>query len=138
MNNSKFSDFKDEMGEHLEDLTRVVKKQIVAKPQQSDASNTSDVSDKSDKKVDPTTGKPVPSKKMLTQLNQQVVQLAQMRLKKVREELEKQRLKTDSTKPTGEAGPEIKPEAKKPQDDAVQKALQSSKSTGEFKGAIGG
>lgn len=130
---SKFNDFKDEVGEILHEVGQSVKKQVTAK--QSDISDTSNKSDE-------VTGKPVPSKKMLGNLSQQVAQLSQMRLKKVREELEKQRLKVEeaaSAKATAsQGGPEIKHEDKKPQDDAVAKTLAASKSTGEMKGAIGG
>ncbi|MBI4099816.1 hypothetical protein HY440_02310 [Candidatus Microgenomates bacterium] len=138
-NPNPISDFTDEVFEQVEDMGKIAKKQITAKPQ-SDTSNTSDASNKSDKKVDPVTGKPVPSKKIVTQLNQQVAQLAQMRIKKVREELEKQRLKTSSqqTAASGQPGPEVKQEEKKKEEDSVAKTLKASKSTGEFKGLIGG
>lgn len=130
MPQSKFSDFKDELGETVRETTKFVKKQ------------TDQLDPKANKKVDPMTGKPVPSKKMLTQLTQQTAQLAQVRLKKVREELAKQRLKVNelaSAKDTaGEAGPEVKHEEAKPKEDAIAKTLKGSKSTGEFKGLIGG
>ena len=75
---------------------------------------------------------------MMGNLSQQVAQLSQMRLKKVREELEKQRLKIEEKKAEQGQGPEIKHEEKKPQDDVVAKTLAASKSTGEMKGTIGG
>lgn len=137
MNKGTFSDFKDEIIDELESVGKIVKKQLTTKavPAQQQA-----LVDEKNKK-DPVTGKPTPSKKMLTQLNQQVAQLSQMRLKKVREELEKQRLKVaqpaSAKAPAGQAGPEIKLEEKKP-DDIVVKTLKGSKSTGEFKGLIGG
>ena len=122
------SDFKDELSESAKDMVKIAKKQVAGGDQIKD------------KKTDPVTGKPIPSKKMVTQQAQQTAQIAQMRMKKVREELEKQRLKVTAAPvgtPAGQAGPEIKQEQPK-QDDAVQKALKASKSTGEFKGLIGG
>ena len=129
---SKFSDFKDEVGEIMVETGNVVKKQLTQKPVDNQTQ------DQDETKVDPTTGKPVPSKKMLGNLSQQVAQLSQMRLKNVREELEKQRLKIEEKKAETGQGPEIKHEEKKPQDDAVAKTLAASKSTGEIKGTIGG
>jgi hypothetical protein len=92
---------------------------------------------------DPVTGKPVPSKKTLTQLTQATVQLQQIRLKKVREELEKQRLKVSSDQGAGNnqpgTGPEIPVEKPKvPQDNAVQATLRNAQSTGEAGKNIGG
>ncbi len=133
---SKFSDFKDEVGEIMVETGNVVKKQLTQKPVDNQTRSLDQARD--DKKVDPTTGKPVPSKKMLGNLSQQVAQLSQMRLKNVREELEKQRLKIEEKKAETGQGPEIKHEEKKPQDDAVAKTLAASKSTGEIKGTIGG
>ncbi len=125
-------DFVDELEKGIKDVAQT--------GQQVD--QASQVDPKTGKKVDPVTGKTQPSKKMLTQLSQQVAQLAQTRLKKVREELEKQRLKIDEPAAAkamaGETGPEVKAEEKKPKEDIVQKTLKASKSTGEFKGLIGG
>lgn len=89
--------------------------------------------------VDPVTGKPIPSKKVLSHLTQATAQLAQMRLKKLREDLDKQRLKVAAQKPGDQpqAGPAL-PEKPVEKDDAIQKTLKASKSTGEFKGLIGG
>lgn len=88
--------------------------------------------DKGSKKIDPVTGKPIPSKKVLLQLNQQVAQLAQMRMKKVREELEKQRL------PVKQVEQEKQVEQVKEKEDVVSRVLKASKSTGEFGKNIGG
>ncbi|MCL4390110.1 MAG: hypothetical protein M1484_03725 [Patescibacteria group bacterium] len=121
--------FSDELGEKLEEGVRVVKKQVTAKP----------APPSPDDKKDLVTGKPVPSKPVLTKLNQQVAQLAQMRIKKVREELARQRLKTSQMNQTNQTNQTVEPApVQKPADDAVAKMLKSSKSTGEFKGAVGG
>lgn len=128
--NNPISSITDEVGEQLKDFGRIAKKQIT-----SNVSNeTKDP--KKDKKVDPVTGKKPPTKQQLSTLQQQTAQLAQARLKKVREELEKQRLQVTQVqagKPQEQAS-----NAKKPKDDAVAKTLKASKSTGEFKGLIGG
>lgn len=137
--NNAIKNISDEVGEQLESLGRVAKKQLTSNI--SNESNKSDMSNLKDKK-DPVTGKPVPTKKILTQLNQQVTQLTQTRIKKVREELEKQRLKMGNEQSAmgnkgKEAGPEVKPEPKL-KDDAVQRTLRNAKQTGEFKGLTGG
>lgn len=132
--NNPIPSITDEVGEQLKDFGRIAKKQIT-----SNVSNeTKDP--KKDKKVDPVTGKKPPTKQQLSTLQQQTVQLAQARLKKVREELEKQRLKISGQQTavsSQQAGPVIREKEKK-QDDAVAKTLKASKSTGEFKGLIGG
>lgn len=96
----------------------------------------------SGKKLDPVTGKPPPSPKILSQLTQATAQLAQAKLKRVREELEKQRLKITGENQVKSSqpgqGPEIPPEKPKPKDDVIAKTLKSSKSTGEFGKNIGG
>lgn len=102
------------------------------------------------KKVDPTTGKPVPTKKILTQLTQATAQLQQAKIKKLREELDKQRLKItdekqklapiESAKTIGH-GPivqESSEQEKGPPPEAVQATLRNSKSTGEFGRQVGG
>jgi hypothetical protein len=100
-----------------------------------------EASDKN-KKTDPTTGKPVPSKKVLSQLTQATAQLAQTKLKKIREELDKQRLKTSGPASADasarQAGPQVPTEKPKPKDDVVAQTLKASKSTGEFGKNIGG
>lgn len=113
----------DETGEILKDTGKSIvvegKKQILGK--------------KDDKKQDPVTGKPVPSKKALAQLTQAVAQLQQAKLKKIREELEKQRLPS--------AAPEKKQEeleAKKKSFDVIAQTLKNAKSTGEFGRQVGG
>ncbi len=172
MASNNFSSFGDEIGETLVEqggkavknvvggAAQAVKQQVFDNTQQTQGNETQDTSSgiqekeietgsgkRSDsaqgKKIDPVTGRPVPSKKMLTQLNQQVAQLAQARIKKVREELEKQRLKVTGqpSSVTGQKdgpGPEVKEEPEKPKEDAVAKTLKAAKSTGEFKGLIGG
>lgn len=126
-------------------VPKAAKAQITGKPSQ-DGNNTLQSGDrKSDKviddKVSPVTGKPVPSQKVLTQLVQATNQLQMAKLKKLREDLEKQRLKTnvpDSAKASaGEAGPELPPEKKKSVDDIVQQTLKNAGSTGEFKAGAG-
>ena len=109
-------DFKDEAIEQFETIPKIAKKQILGE----------------DKKVDPITNKPKPSKKMLTQLTQATAQLQQAKLKKIREELDKQRLKI--------IPPEKKAalEAKKEKFDVVAQTLKNSESTGEFGRQVGG
>lgn len=125
--NSSLSNFRDETGERLLEVGKTIKKQIISKP--GDISNKNDTNDKKDS----VTGKPVIGKKLLTHLNQQVAQLAQMRIKKVREELEKQRLKMSNGQSTmGNV------EDQKPKEDVIGKVLKASKSTGEFGKNIGG
>lgn len=145
--NNQISDFKDEVEEVFHETAKIVKKQVTAKPvpqmdQNGQVGQEDQLDPKSNKKIDPVTGKPMPSSKMLTHLNQQVAQLAQMRIKKVREELEKQRLKTRDqvlgSSGQSAQGPDIKQEQTKPKEDIVAKTLKASKSTGEFKGLIGG
>lgn len=91
---------------------------------------------------DPVTGKPVPSKKVLSDLKNATTQVAQMKLKQIREELEKQRLKIQEQPPFAEAseghGPEVPAEPEKPKEDVVAMTLKQSKSTGEFGKNIGG
>lgn len=99
-------------------------------------------------KVDPLTGKPVVKKAQLQHLNQAAGQLRLAKLKKIREELEKQRLKvTDKkaelspieTSKTQGSGPAITSSSERePKPDAVANTLKGSKDTGEFKGLIGG
>ena len=65
-----------------------------------------------------------------------------MRMKKVREELEKQRLKVSNVQGTGNSqnatGPEVPVEPEGQKEDVVAKVLKASKSTGEFGKNIGG
>ncbi len=114
MNNNPLTNFTDEFGE-------VIKKQLTPKPIPQD-SNPNEP--------------PPPSKKILNQLNQATAQLAKMRLDKVREELEKQRLKVK--KPASVPAAAVDSVEVKPVDDAVAQTLRSSKSTGEFGKNIGG
>lgn len=118
MNNNPLNDFTDEVGEKVLETAKIVKKQLVSKPVQQNSNEP-----------------PPPSKKILNQLNQATAQLAKIRLDKVREELEKQRLKIKkpaSVPPTADSV-EVKSV-----DDAVARTLRSSKSTGEFGKNIGG
>ncbi len=141
--NNPLGNFADEAGEVIKDTTRDIvveaKKQVLGKK------------DKDNKKQDPVTGKPVPSKKALTQLTQATAQLQFAKLKKVREELEKQRLKTtsekqklapiESNKAVGKGPAIASSEAegeKAPPPEAVTATLRGSKSTGEFGRQVGG
>ncbi len=83
--NNPLGDFTDEVGEQLEDLPQIAKKQIIGANQ----------------------SKPVASKKVLSQLSRATAGLAQTRLKQVREELEKQRLKTGSSDQPAPVGPGV-------------------------------
>lgn len=162
--NSPISDLTDKGFEQVEDVVKIVKrdvvkgipqniKQQIAGTKDEAKDNSSETKDEKEDKggkksgkisVDPVTGKPIPSKKVLSDLTKATAQLQTAKIKKVREELEKQRLKT-SPKGAGEQGkegtgpqiPEI-PEEKKPKPEAVTNALRGSKETGEFKGLIGG
>lgn len=115
--------FTDEVGEVVKDVAKGIaleaKKQVVGKE---------------GKNKDPVTGKPIPTKKALTQLSQATAQLVDMKMKKVREELEKQRLKRGNET----AGPEV-PKAKSlPKDDVIAQNIRNAKSTGEFGRQAGG
>lgn len=144
MNNS-FSDAGDQLFElgkftakkFVKDVVKGVpaaaKNQIVGEQKPKD--------EKNQKKVDPTTSKPVPSKKMLTQLTQATTQLQQAKLQKVREELDKIRLKVTEEKPLAGKegqGPAMPVEKPKQQDNAVQAMLRSSKTTSEMGKNLGG
>ena len=121
MNNNNLNNFKDELGELALETAKTVKKQITRKP------------------ADPAADKsqpPAPSKKVYNQLTKAVADLAKIRLDKVREELEKQRLKTTKNQRPTANGENAQVE--KPVDDAVQKMLKASKSTGEFGKMVGG
>lgn len=140
--NNPLGNFADEAGEVIKDTTRDIvveaKKQVLGKK------------DKDNKKQDPVTGKPVPSKKALTQLTQATAQLQFAKLKKVREELEKQRLKVadnkqklapiESAKTAGKGPVMAEPgeQEKAPPPEAVTATLRGSKSTGEFGRQVGG
>lgn len=134
--NNPLGNFADEVGETAKDtakdLVMEAKKQILTKKDDK----------QDDKKIDPTTNKPVPTKKVLTQLTTATAQLAQTKLKKIREELEKQRLKVTDKEPlkTGQPGqgPELPAEKPKPKDDAVAATLRNAKSTGEMGRNVGG
>ena len=118
---SKLNNFADELEELALETAKTVKKQITQKP------------------VDPAVDKsqpPAPSKKVYGQLTKAVADLAKIRLDKVREELEKQRLKVVNNQGTRN---KIQTDQEKaPVDDAVQKMLKASKSTGEFGKLVGG
>ncbi len=91
-------------------------------------------------KIDPVTGKPIPSKKMLTHLSDAAAKVRLQKLQQVRKQLEEQRLKIteegakkDMLVGTAPGqGPAMKVETKpKLKDDAVAKTLRKSQSTGE-------
>lgn len=138
--NNPIPNITDEVGEQLKDFGKVAKKQVTGDDSTKPQENIRSLDDARDKK-DPITGKKPPTKQQLSTLQQQTAQLAQARLKKVREELEKQRIQVTQAKQVNQVqsglGPEVKKTEKK-QDDAVAKTLKASKSTGEFKGLIGG
>ena len=134
--NSSLTNFKDETGERLLEAGKLIKKQIL--PKKSQTFQTSQISQTPKTDKDPVTGKPVPSKKILTQLNQQVAQLAQMRIKKVREELAAQRLKVEKPPFARAVGGASEGQADKPKDDIIARVLKASKSTGEYGKNIGG
>jgi hypothetical protein len=92
------------------------------------------------KAPDPITGKPVPSKRVLSDLKNAVAQLSMKKLQQVREELDKQRNKVsdDKAPPKEGIGPQVKTEEKKQDDGAVARMLKSFNQTGEFKGSAGG
>jgi hypothetical protein len=134
--NNPLGNFADEAGEAVKETTKSIlveaKKQVLAK--------TDDQKD--GKKVDPTTNRPIPTKKVLTQLTQATTQLQQARLKKVREELEKQRLKvTDKDqikKGQQGAGPDMPVEKPKQDDDVVATTMRNASQTGEMGRNVGG
>lgn len=134
-------DFRDEAVEQLEGVKKIVKQQVLdnPKPPPTDEKGIPPVKDAKKTKVDPVTGKPIATKKVLTQLSQATTQLAQIRLKKLREDLDKQRLKVSTQKlgDKAQGGPPI-PDKPIKKDDAVSQTLKASKETGEFKGLIGG
>jgi len=72
MINNALGDFKDEVVEQFEAIPKIAKKQIFGekKPSEDKKKNT-----------DPVTNKPVPTKKVLTQLSQATKQLSDTRLK---------------------------------------------------------
>lgn len=146
LNKNTIFQLKDEAVDTAREFGMVAKKQIAgndgsgSKGIQSDEVTKTTAKNDSNK-LDPVTGKKPPTKHQMNNLSLQVAQLSQARLKKVREELEKQRLKTTEQAQEIErekAGPEVKIVSTKPKDDAVAKTLKGSKSTGEFKGLIGG
>lgn len=165
-NNNPLGDFGDKAFEQLENVKntavretksfpKMVKKQVVGTDQDQTMDKGKGMQekkqDKGGGKFDPVTGKPIPSQQMVATLSAQTAQLARMRMKKVREELEKQRLKVTDEKqklaPVEAAkaagmGPVVPAEGaeteKKPKSEAVAATLKGSKSTGEFKGLIGG
>jgi hypothetical protein len=171
--NNPISDFTDEFVELGSDLKKsfirdvvkgipqTVKQQVTGdngnKANEGDKDSKSNKNDgrpdknnrASETKVDPVTGLPVPKKVQLQHLNQATAQLTMTKLKQVREELEKQRLKVaeekDKLSPlqlekTKGKGPVIAVDSseREKKDDSVAVALKGSKNTGEFKGLVGG
>jgi hypothetical protein len=144
MNNS-FSDAGDqlfELGQHTgKKFVKDVVKGVAKSAKNQIVGEQKPVDDKPKKNIDPTTNKPVPSKKMMTQLTQATAQLQMQKLQKVREELDKIRLKVTDEKPLAGkpgAGPEMPVVKAKPQDDAVAATIRNSKSTGEMGKNTGG
>lgn len=139
MNNNPIGDFTDEIVDSVEYMAKSAKKQITG-PAPQTAKNQNDVTDqKPDQKaakIDPMTGKPIPTQKTLSQLSQATNQLQMAKLKKIREELDKMRLHI--TEKGAKPGEIVEEPKKKPVDDAVARTLKSSSQTGEFKGAAGG
>lgn len=120
--NNPLGDFADEAGEVMKDTAKGIvletKKQIT---------------NKKDKNTDPVTGKPVPTKKALTQLTQATAQLTKTKLEKLRKEMDAMKLPS--------ATPEKKQEealAKKKSFDVVAQTLKNAKLTGEFGRQVGG
>lgn len=104
---------------------------------------------KSKNKIDPVTGKPVPSKQMVTYLTNALQQrdlaLLEKKRREILLELEKQRMKKvegeegeEEIVAPGE-GPEIKKEKKKPNAQAISQMLKNAQTTGEAgKDTMGG
>src|SRR3989344_2948057 len=157
MKNLNTNDFKDELGEQVKDVgekvvvgakgyAKIAKAQIMgtAGDDQTKAVGSGTMRETKDngqetkvgkmddgtgKKIDPVTGKPVIKKQTLTHLTTAANQLRLAKLKKIREAAKNQG-----------AGPVMPGESaeKQPKEDVVAKTLKGSKSTGEFKGLIGG
>lgn len=108
------NDFTDEMIEQGKGATRRVIHQIVQDP-----------------KVSEVTGKPVPSKKVVSKISQEVNQLTAIRLEETRKELDKMKLQTSQNKSLDEI------QKTKKDDDIVDQTLKHSLSTGENKGGGG-
>ncbi len=158
---SPLGDLSDKAFEQLEDvkntairearsLPKTIKQQVFESPRRNPLPD--EKGSPGQKDVDPVSGKPVPSRKVVNQIAQATAEVAKARIKKLREELDKQKLKTsekkkvvlsplESAKKAG-IGPEIPetetgPERDK-KDKAVETTLKGSKSTGEYKGIVGG
>lgn len=164
--NNPLSDFTDEFAEIGKDTAKTFVRDVVkgipqtAKAQivgsgaandqggQVNEGNKDAKANKVAKKTDPVTGKPVPQKPQLQHLTHAAAQLRLAKLKQVREELEKQKLKISDQKaalsPIEAAkkqgmGPAMPTEsAEKAPDNSVANTLKGSQGTGEFKGLVGG
>ena len=108
------NDFTDEMIEQGKGATRRVIHQIVQDP-----------------KTNEFTGKPIPSKKVLTKISQEADQLALARLKSTRENLDKMKFQAVKKKSLEEI------ENARKVDNIVDQNLRNSLSTGENKGGGG-
>lgn len=139
----------DEVVSEVKDMGRIAKAQISGQQTADSSQGETKSVAKTDDKKDPITGKKPPTKQQLTDLKTKTAQLQAVKLKKVREELEKQRLKVtdekaelspiEAAKKQGH-GPAVptSESAEKAPDNAVANTLKGSKSTGEFKGLVGG
>lgn len=112
------NDFTDEMIEQGKGATKRVIGQIVGSPV-------------GNPKVNEFTGKPIPSKKILTKISREADQLALARLKKTRENLDKMKLQRSENKSLAEIQKEKKV------DNIVDQTLKNAQSTGEIKGGLG-
>lgn len=95
---------------------------------------------KPNEKISDVTGKPVPTKKALTQLSQATDQLQAIKLKKMREELARMKLQvTENKSLAGKEGqgPEMPTEKPKKHDNIVEQTLKNARSTGEIRGGGG-
>ncbi|MCL4398146.1 hypothetical protein M1403_03960 [Patescibacteria group bacterium] len=135
----------DEMGELGKDTAKTfvrdvvkgvpksIKTQVVGQTIDNGSGTADKKQDTRNKKMDPVTGKPIPTKKALTQLTQATAQYQKTKLQKLREEFDKMKLPS--------ATPEKKQEeliAKKKSFDVVAQTLKSAESTGEFGRQVGG
>ena len=155
--NNPFSDFSEMAAEQgrstvkkvvqeVKSVAKIAKQQVGGQPK--NLGDKGDMGDKGDggnvglemtEKIDPVTGKPIPSKQAVSKIAQLADQLRIRDSERVRQELEKIRnsFLTEQKNLAGAApgqGPEIKqtPEDKKPKEAAVVTALKRNK--GEFKG----
>lgn len=108
------NDFTDEIIEQGKGATRRVIHQIVQ-----------------DSKVNEFTGKPVPSKNVVSKISQQVDKLTAIRLEEARKKLDQMKLQSSQSKPLDEIQKAEK------EDNIVDQTLKNAGSTGEFKAGAG-